>query len=233
MNKASFAFAILVTACTQKESRPPSPPPSEKPAISVEAPVTNPVSPAVPAASTPTPSSPGGALTMDEARFQKWLSFRKAVNDVYRKGMHTALQAGAAAKEDSAPKAAADVKTMGNAAQELGAQVDALRAQYGFPEKEDKRILDGAIEVVSAKIRENPMMAPTIEMMQKMADQPGPAKESAEKFLKEQDEREQKAVETAIARYGAPAVEVFSKHLKDISYLQTEMIDATFGVGRK
>jgi hypothetical protein len=221
---AATIFCSLTLACNQKEPSAPVTASSPQPTPKASA-AMSPAARAPMAASAPSE----GPLSLDEARFQKWVEFRKEFNVAVQKGMSITLQAGSQKPDQTAAKTVTDIRAMGQATQEMTTAINSLRSKFGFPEPEDSRIWKAAMEVAGAKASEGPLMAPTMEMMRKMAKEPGPAQANAEKFLKEQTERSAKEMADAKAKYGDAAIDVLAAHVAQLNEMQKEAIGAAFG----
>ncbi len=221
----TFLFVIsiaLIGACSKASREEP-----EKTAPS--APVTATRAPTAP---TPAPE-PAGPISMSEERFQKWMEYRRAYQEAIRKNMAELAQKPVVKdQQKSVTGTLGTVQAFGEAGQAIASEVDALQKKYGFTKAEDDRLWKAAGDIVSAKGSENPMLASTFEMMRNMAKQGGPAKEGAEKFLREQEEKEKKGLADARTKYGDEVVDVFSKHVKDLSQAMQEIVGAAFGKPR-
>jgi hypothetical protein len=214
---------LLVLACEEKKATPPTVGPG---------PVqTMPKKPMAQPTAQPSARGPAaeGPLNLDEARYQKWVEFRTAFNAAVHKGVAENLQAHAGKKDEPAIEAMSDLHATGQGMQTMTGEIEALRSKYGFTDAEDKRIWNAAAAVSAAKLSESAMLAPTIASMKKLAEQDGPGKEGAMKFLKEQEEREAKQLAAAKTEYGEGAVAVLSAHHKDLQKMQTDAVGAVFG----
>jgi hypothetical protein len=172
-------------------------------------------------------------LALTEDRLQNYITFRHELHTAMRSFMQDLGKAGkhADSKSSDVGKTATAFQDLAEAGQRHEGELKALREKYGFTDSEDNRIWAAITAVLGAKSSENPMLQDAIKMFRGMQKQSGPAKKAADDYFAEMEQNDKKQMEEATRKFGADAVGVLAKHVKDLHELQMDAMKSAFGGG--
>ena len=165
-------------------------------------------------------------IALTDARLDQYLAYRKEWNRMYAVYMK---ETGELAKAvDSKSTDISKTFTVLTGTQRLGQkyekELNALRAKYGFTEDEDNRLSSAIMEVVNARVLENPLLGDTVKSYRDLQAKGGEEKKAADEMLKGLADQEKQALAAARATYGDACVDVLSKRVKDLAQFQMDLM---------
>jgi hypothetical protein len=170
-------------------------------------------------------------LSLDDARFQKYVAYRE---EFFKLSGNWVGDFQDLAKKTDGQKPGVlntlrTVKDVDAIQTKRDNELKALRAKHGFTEQEDTRLWDAALAVAGAKVSDNPAFADSQKQYRDMQAKGGEEKKDADDMLQQLADTEKKGLDEASEKYGAQAVDVISRHTKEVHELLTEWGKAMSG----
>jgi hypothetical protein len=173
-------------------------------------------------------------LSLDEARFQKYVVYRKELHARMGSWTSEVIQFGKKIESGKTDigKAVTAVSGAQKIAERRDTEMKALLAKHGFTEEEDQRLWDAVGNVLAARFRDNPAFAESMKGFEAARARGGEEKANVDALLKELEANETKELAEAREKYGPQCVDTLSRHVKELQNLQMDAIQTISESGK-